>query len=220
MFATLSLAAAMLAAQAAPTQEPSHEELEAAATRAPVIATTPAPSPRYERAPPATVIREDDDSWASGARFFGGLRTSVAIPPGGKGVAPLLGFELGVSARRGIGFGLHLISVANPPGIPSLKIPEAEFAIGAAADIRYYIQTVEPLSLYPTLSVGFLAGPAADGGENAVLPLLNPGFGARVRLDPIYIAFEFGLAGFYIPFVAISFGWEPKRPAHKPAVAG
>jgi hypothetical protein len=158
-----------------------------------------------------TTITTTSDEWADQARFFAGVRSGVGVPPGGSGVAPTLGFELGVSAQRGIGFGLHLLAMSNPPAIPQLQIQKANWGIGAAADIRMYIQTIDPLSLYGTLSGGFLAGPGQDG-TNVVLPMVNPGFGARVKLtDEMYAAFEFGMAGFFIPFITISAGWEPVR---------
>jgi hypothetical protein len=141
-------------------------------------------------------------------RFFAGLRTGIGAPPAGRGVTPTGGLELGVAAKEGLGLGIHLIGMANPPEVRPLNIPKAEYGFGAAADLRFYIQTVEPLTLYPTLSIGFLAGPSATGGENAVMPMVNPGFGARVKLGPVYTAFEFGLAGFFIPFVNMSVGWE------------
>lgn len=150
--------------------------------------------------------------WDDTARFFTGLRTSVGIPPGGFGVAPSLALELGVSAPTGIGFGLHLMTMGNPPSVPRLGIPKAEWGVGALADVRMYFQSIEPLTLYATLSGGFLAGPDAQTGANVVLPMVNPGFGARVKLtDTMYTAFELGFAGFHIPFLAFSMGWEPER---------
>ncbi|MFZ5468619.1 MAG: hypothetical protein ACOZIN_04200 [Myxococcota bacterium] len=150
--------------------------------------------------------------WAEQARFFGGLRSGVAIPPGGRGLAPSMAVELGVAARRGVGFGLHLMGMANPPAVPSMRIGKADYGLGAAADVRFYFQTVDPLTLYPTFSAGFLAGPETSTGTNAVLPLFNPGFGARLRLGEVYTSFEFGVASFQIPFVAVAIGWEPARP--------
>jgi hypothetical protein len=193
-----------------------------AASPPPAPAQEPAPTakePTPARPRPAAVAVKPEDEWAQGARFFVGARTGVAIPARSRGVAPMLGMELGVSASKGLGFGLHLIGMGNPPEVPAFGIPKAEWGLGALADVRMYFQTIEPLSLYATLSAGFLAGPGAEGtelaGQNVVLPLLNPGFGARVKLtDSVYTAFEFGLAGFQIPFIALSFGLEPaRRPA-------
>jgi hypothetical protein len=155
----------------------------------------------------------DDPSWSDTARFFVGARTGVGIPPGGNGVAPTLGFEIGVSAPHGFGFGLHLLGMSNPPAIAALGIEKANWGVGAMADLRMYFQTVEPLTLYATLAGGFLAGPG-QSGANVVLPLINPGFGARVKFtDSVYVAFEFGAAGFFIPFVNLSVGFEPQRVA-------
>ena len=173
----------------------------------------------------APVISNQEPGWGDTAHFFGGVRTGVGIPPGGRGVAPNLGFEVGVSAPHGFGFGLHLLGMANPPSLPQLGIEKASWGMGALADLRMYFQTVEPLTLYATLSGGFLAGPG-ESGVNVVLPLINPGFGARVKFnESMYVAFEFGAAGFFIPFVNMSVGWEPQRtrraqPYAPPLAAG
>jgi hypothetical protein len=171
----------------------------------------------------APSLVNNDPTWAETARFFADARTGVGIPPGGNGVAPTLGFEIGVSAPSGFGFGLHLLGMNNPPAITALGIPKANWGVGALADLRMYFQTVEPLTLYATLAGGFLAGPGQDG-SNVVLPLVNPGFGARVKFtDQMYVAFEFGAAGFFIPFVNLSVGWEPQRltkvKTYQPAAA-
>lgn len=159
----------------------------------------------------APTLINNDPTWSESARFFAGVRTGVGIPPGGNGVAPTLGFEIGVSAPRGFGFGLHLLGMNNPPAIEALRIEKANWGVGALADLRMYFQTVEPLTLYATLAGGFLAGPG-QSGTNVVLPLINPGFGARVKFtDTMYVSFEFGAAGFFIPFVNLAVGWEPQR---------
>jgi hypothetical protein len=164
---------------------------------------------------PSLARAAEKDTWADGARFFFGTRGSVAVPPGGQGMASTGGLEIGVSADRGVGFGLHLIGMNNPPAVRNLGIPETEWAFGAAADIRSYFQTVEPLTLYPTFSLGFLAG-IDETGHNIVMPMVNPGFGARLKFQNVYVAFEIGAASFFIPFVALSVGFEPERAkAHR-----
>jgi hypothetical protein len=169
----------------------------ALASEAPLPA--PEPSPKVQSA------------WARDARFFTGLRSGVAIPPGGDGMAPGLGLELGVYSPSGPGFGLHLISVANPPSAPEIGIPRTKYAFGVAADVRLYFQTIEPLTLYPTFSLGFLAGSAVVTNRNVVMPLINPGFGARINVGGMYLALEFGAASFHIPFVNVCLGWQPER---------
>ncbi|HVE86845.1 MAG TPA: hypothetical protein VND93_28510 [Myxococcales bacterium] len=179
-----------------------------------VIAAMPVAA-QEARDVPTLLGTQQQDSWQSDARFFGGVRTGVGIPPGGQGVAPTLGFEMGVSAPHGFGFGLHILGMNNPPGIPQLGVQKAAWGLGALADLRMYFQTVEPLTLYATLSGGFLAGPS-ETNTNVVLPLINPGFGARVKFnDVMYVSFEFGAAGFFIPFINMSVGWEPQRIARK-----
>ncbi len=152
-----------------------------------------------------------NDEWARGAHFFGGIRSSLAFPPGGMGPATTVGVELGVAAQRGLGFGLHVYGVGNPSGMPLLEVPAAAWGVGASADVRWYLQTIKPLTLYPTLSLGFLAGPDKQTNENVVLPMINPGFGARVNIADAYVACEIGLASLYMPFVGVSFGWEPQH---------
>lgn len=180
-----------------------------------MLAAVPAAAQEYRDGPrpAAPTLVNDDPSWSDTARFFVGMRGGIGVPPGGSGVAPTLGFELGVSAPKGFGFGLHILGMANPPAVSALNIPKADWGMGAMADLRMYFQTVEPLTLYATLAGGFLAGPGVDK-QNVVLPLINPGFGARVKFsDQMYVAFEFGAAGFFIPFVNMSVGWEPQRLA-------
>lgn len=175
-----------------------------------------APTVSWDRdgAPPPAAVKskvKDSSVWSEGGTFFGGARTAVAFPPGADGPAPMAGIELGVAAERGFGFGLHLFGAMNTPGAPQFGLPKTPYGFGAEVDLRYYLQTIEPLRLYPTLSVGFMAGPAEDTGRNAVLPLITPGFGARVNLGPVYTAVEIGAADFYIPFMALAVGWEPDR---------
>jgi hypothetical protein len=156
------------------------------------------------------------DTWRNNARFFMGARTGVGFSPGGQGPSPTFGLELGVSNRSGVGFGLHLLGSTNPQAVPALNIPRAGYGFGGAADLRIYIQTVNPLTLYPSISLGFLTGPDAMTGANVVLPLFILGFGARVRFGPVYAAVEIGLASFHIPFVSLCLGYESK-PRYEPA---
>jgi hypothetical protein len=157
---------------------------------------------------PALSQAQEKDTWADNARFFVGTRGSVAVPAGGQGTARIGGLELGVSAKNGVGFGLHVLGMHNPPTFGG--IPKTDWAFGAAADVRGYIQTVEPLTLYPTFSLGFLAGTNPADNSNIVMPLVNPGFGARMKFDSVYVAIEIGAASFFIPFVAVSLGYEPE----------
>lgn len=195
-------------------------ERTATTTVTPPSTTTAPPSPSPQPPQPTLTARErdrerersgQDDEWAKDARFFAGVRGAVGFPPGGDGLAPLGGIEVGVAARKGAGFGLHVFGTANTPGAPLLELPSTPYGFGATADFRYYLQSIEPLRLYPMMSVGFLAGPDEVTGKNAVLPLLTPGFGARMNLADVYVSVELGAASFYIPFMAISVGWEPRH---------
>lgn len=171
-------------------------------------------APADKEDPPTSVVKKssrEPSLWSEGGTFFGGGRTAVAFPPGGDGPAPMAGIELGVAAEKGFGFGLHVFGAMNTPGAPEFGLPKTPYGFGAEVDLRYYLQTIDPLRLYPTLSVGFMAGPGEDTGRNAVLPLVTPGFGARVNLGPVYTAIEIGAADFYIPFIALAVGWEPDR---------
>jgi hypothetical protein len=157
---------------------------------------------------PTLARAAENETWADNARFFVGTRASVAVPPGGDGLARIGGLELGVSAKNGVGFGLHLVGMQNPP--TPFGPSNIGWGFGAAADIRGYFQTVDPLTLYPTFSLGFLAGYDDANHRNVVMPMVNPGFGARLKFDSVYVALEIGAASFFIPFVALSFGFEPE----------
>jgi hypothetical protein len=98
----------------------------------------------------------------------------------------------------------------NPPGAPVFGIREGRYGFGTMLDLRFNIPTIDPLTLYPSLSAGFLAGPGLDG-KNLVLPLVNLGFGAKMKVGDFYASFEFGFAGFSIPFVTLGFGYQGER---------
>lgn len=192
--------------------------LSALAQVEPPAEPTPPPPPqaprvRFTEESPPTVTRVNhrENEWARDARFFAGVRTGVAIPQGARGLAPTLGAEVGVAAKKGLGFGLHFLGAPSTPGVPGLNIERTDYAFGAALDMRFYIQTIEPATLYPTLAIGFLAGPSTATGQNVVLPVINPGFGTRVKLGNIYTSFEFGFAGFQIPFINFAMGWDLDR---------
>jgi hypothetical protein len=160
--------------------------------------------------PPSTVKAKDPDTlpWSERASFFVGARGGIAAPPGAVGLAPNAGIEFGLAVPQGFGFSMRTLWMDNPPGAPALGLRPAEYGFGALADLRYYFRAVEPLTVYPTLAIGFLAGPERGTNTNAVLPLFNPGVGMKVKAGNFYAAFEFGLSGFTIPFVALSFGFE------------
>jgi len=171
------------------------------AQSAPAAAVDPAQVEKYTEA----------DTWSNRSNFYVGMRGGVAIPSGAIGLAEQGGVEVGVANESGMGFGLHALWMNQPPGAPVLNVPAAKWGLGALLDLRYYFPTIEPLTIYPTLSGGFVAGPSAKDGTNSVLPLIDPGVGARVKLGSIYAAFEFGFAGFTIPYVVLSFGYQSDR---------
>jgi hypothetical protein len=120
---------------------------------------------------------------------------------------------------QGFGFSMRTLWMDNPPGAPVLGLRPASYGFGALADLRYYFRAVEPLTIYPTLSLGFLAGPERGTNTNAVLPLFNPGVGMKCKAANFYATFEFGLSGFTIPFVALSIGFEGDSKVTKEANA-
>jgi hypothetical protein len=158
---------------------------------------------------------EEPDTWANRANFFFGASAGVAIPQGADGLASSAGIELGIAPDSGIGFGLHAVWMDKPPGAPAIGIEPARWGFGATANLRYYFETIGPLSLFPSFSIGFLAGPDRVTGLNQVMPLIDPGIGAKVRFGPMYCTFEFGLSGFTIPFVGVSVGYEGDRHADR-----
>ena len=157
---------------------------------------------------PAVVRRPLADTWTNRASLFLGVRGGLAVPPGAVGLAPNMALELGVAVPSGFGFGIRAMWMNNPPGVPFLGLGPASYGFGALADFRYYIETIEPLTIYPTISVGFLAGPEKLTQQNAVMPLFNPGLGVKMKFGNVYGAFEFGLSGFTIPFVVFILGYD------------
>lgn len=158
--------------------------------------------------PQVKAVNPDSLPWSERASFFVGARGGIAAPPGAVGLAPNAGLEFGLAVPQGFGFSMRTLWMDNPPGAPVLGLRPASYGFGAIADFRYYFRTVEPLTVYPTLAVGFLAGPEKGTNTNAVLPLFNPGVGMKVKAGNFYGTFEFGLSGFTIPFVGLSLGFE------------
>src|SRR5207253_2679887 len=76
---------------------------------------------------------EEPDTWTNRANFYAGARGGVAIPAGATGLAPSAGLEVGVANDFGIGFGLHVIWMDNPPGAPALNVPQGLYGFGALA---------------------------------------------------------------------------------------
>ncbi len=161
-------------------------------------------------ADPASLKKDNPDAlpYSERASFFVGTRGGIAAPPGALGLAPNAGLEFGLSVPQGVGFSMRMMWMDNPPGAPVLGLRPASYGFGAIADFRYYFRTVEPLTVFPSLAVGFLAGPEVGTGANAVLPLFNPGVGMKVKVGNFYGSFEFGLSGFTIPFVGLAIGFE------------
>jgi hypothetical protein len=160
-------------------------------------------------APPTVkAVNPDNLPFSERASFFVGVRGGIAAPPGALGLAPSAGLEFGLAVPQGFGFSMRTLWMDNPPGVPAFGLRPASYGFGALADFRYYFRTIEPLTIYPTIAVGFLAGPERGTQTNAVLPLFNPGVGMKVRFGNFYSTFEFGLSGFTIPFVGLTMGFE------------
>jgi len=173
-----------------------------------------ASQPAGQTAPPASSsISPSTDAkiYSEDPRLFVGLKSAAIVPPGGTGPGVLSGFEIGIAAKQGFGFGVNIFGGVNNPAAPTLGLPRSGFAFGGTADIRYFLQTVGPLSVYPILSVGFLTAQTSSI-KNTVIPLVNPGVGARVQiLDELYTSLEVGASNFHIPYMAVSLGWSPKN---------
>lgn len=67
--------------------------------------------------------------------------------------------------------------------------------------------------------MGFLAGPERVSLKNSAMPLFNPGVGVKVKFGNVYASFKFGFAGFTIPFVAVSVGYEGDSKQSKARLA-
>lgn len=170
-----------------------------------VLAAAPTPTTTVQQSRPVTLL---PDTWVNRASFFVGMRGGLAIPPGASSLAPNISLEMGVAPTRGFGIGLRAMWMSQPPGVPFLGLNAGTYGFGAMADMRFYIETIEPLTIYPTIAIGFLAGPDVITGRNLVLPLFNPGVGAKLKFGNFYVGFEFGVSGFTIPFMAMTLGFQ------------
>ncbi len=70
--------------------------------------------------------------------------------------------------------------------MPFLDLKPAAFGFGALADFRDYFDPIEPMVIYPTIAVGFLAGPERVSLKNSAMPLFNPGVGVKVKFGNVY----------------------------------
>ena len=174
-------------------------------------------APRATTEVRAPVKFTEADTWTNRSNFYAGVRGGVGIPPGAVGVAGSAALEVGIATSRGMGVGLSVSWMQTTPGAPALGIPPTSYGLGASLDLRYYFETIEPLTLYPALSLGFLAGPAIEGQRNVVLPIAKPGFGARVLLGSLYLNLEFGLANFTIPYLGLGIGFQADRAKERRA---
>ena len=140
--------------------------------------------------------------------IFLGVRSDLGFPLGsssGTTISPTLSLEMGYAPRiRGVGWGIRAtISVNTPNFFGAFGAETAAF--GVLGELRYYFQVAGPVQLYPALAFGWLLG--INAGTGNVLPVLNTGFGLRVRLgSSAYVAFEGGLATFIMPYFGLSFG--------------
>lgn len=158
-----------------------------------------------------------EDTWAKTTELYVGVRGGLAIPPGATALAPNAALEVGVAVPKGFGFGLRLLGMGNPPAVPLLGVSAATYGFGAMVDLRYYIEAYKPVSIYPAVGLGFLAGPEVRSGTNLVMPLLNTGVGVRGKLGNFYGALEIGVAAFTIPYLSLTVGFETERPPGAPS---
>jgi len=133
------------------------------------------------------------------------VRGGLAIPPGAFGFAPTAGIEFGVMAAQGMGYGITLLGAFATPSFSAF--PSQPFAFGLTGNLRYDLQVVPALSFAPMLSLGFLSGRGASG-TNASIPLITPALGVRWKPADMYVAFDFGLADFFIPYMNITLGFH------------
>ncbi len=135
------------------------------------------------------------------SRLYYGARTGVSIPMGSSGVAMSYGGEVGLERNKGL-YGLRIMYYPNPPDF--LSYTNVGPAVGPLADLRYNFVTVAQLDMYVIGTAGFLV--ASSNGENAMLPIIAGGVGARVRMpdDRFAFSFDFGITDFTVPYLALS----------------
>ncbi len=136
------------------------------------------------------------------SRLYYGARTGVSIPMGTSGVATSFGVEVGLERNMGQ-YGLRVMYYPNPPDF--LDYTDVSASVGPLIDLRYNFITVQQLDMYFIGTAGFLVGSA--NGENAMLPILAAGVGARLRVpkDHFAVSFDFGITDFTVPYLALSF---------------
>lgn len=136
------------------------------------------------------------------SRLYYGARTGVSIPMGTSGVASSFGVEVGLERNSGL-VGLRVMYYPNPPDF--LDYTNVSASVGPLVDLRYNFVTVQQLDMYVIGTAGFLVGSA--NGENAMLPILSGGVGARLRMpeDHFAFSFDFGITDFTVPYLALSF---------------
>ncbi len=195
-------------------QQGSTQPTTPAPVEAPVAETVAVVEPPPPDLDPETGL---PNTWSNRSGIYVGVHGGLAFPPAAVGLAPSVSLELGVAPSHGFGFGVRALWMSGPPGVPFLGLKPASYGLGALADFRYYIETIDPLIIYPTVALGFLAGPERLTQQNAAMPLLNLGVGAKVKFGNVYASFEFGVSGFTIPYVALSLGYESDSKIAKEA---
>lgn len=151
-----------------------------------------------------------------GARLYGTARGTVAVPTGYVGIAQSYSLEVGALFRSGNQLGLRIAYLPWPPDVYGKATPD--HAVGPVVAWAYNIRVSPRVDITPSVGLGAVFGPAANTGENKVLPYIQAGLGMRGRIPTstggaVAIGPEIGLVPTILaPYVALNVSMIGARP--------
>jgi len=116
-----------------------------------------------------------------GARVYGALRGTLAVPTGYAGLATSYGAEVGALFRDGHQVGLRLAYVPSPPDVYGPR-GTPDHAAGPVATWAYNVRVAPRFDIAPTVGVGAMFGPSPETQVNVVLPYIQAGLSMRGRI--------------------------------------
>jgi hypothetical protein len=144
--------------------------------------------------------------------YYLGGRSGVAVPIGTVGLAFPTSLEAGIHFPSNMSVGLRFTFQQDPPEMFGYDAP---WAVGPLIDGRKFFRINQNIELYGDLALGFIFGVDEPSGRNAVMPIGSAGIGARVMPgdSKVYIAPEFGVTSFTVPYMglALGIGTKPER---------
>ena len=158
--------------------------------------------------------------------LYVGLRSSVAVPADGNGMAYSGGLALGTQLNEKNFVGMRGIYMDSPPKNPIAPLADGvtlDVAYGPVLDWQHVFKPNASTSFYTNTSAGFIfgtptevPGSTADAPEedlrNVILPVLEFGVGMRLARQTssgnlLYVSPEFGVVpGALAPYAAVNVG--------------